>query len=185
MLKVQKILFVPLAITLSLSLLAGTAEFAFAAIPINLIPAPIKCSISTWNTSQGISGGCTCYVAERFAAMGLAIPNWNDAGQWWSKASNSSTSNGWKTDRNQPRQPSIAAFDYGHVAYVASVSWVRNEQQIEVYKVVAMQRDFPRVQNGDNSVRTSSWEARRDTSTGVWETRREGDANGLQGYIYR
>ena len=73
----------------------------------------------------------------------------------------------------------------------------------ETYEVTALQRDYTRIVKNDNKVRTSKWKATfvyyywRDSKTNqpifhqqlplpgsAWNTPRNTDASGLQGYIY-
>lgn len=213
--------------------------FLFGALPSSSTSAaPLalpQCSISKWNPG-GISGGCTCYVAERVKAAGRDIPWGGNAGSWWAN------SNGkWVRKTDEPRPGAIAAFSYGHVSYVDSVksqsksqpakvktqtyftyyqpfpviapriqfkvAAVATQYQItETYKVNASQRDYTRILKNDNSIRYSSWEAKKISyywskdpryplaywslslvpplPQDKWSTPRAGGANGLQGYIY-
>lgn len=73
-----------------------------------------RCPIAQWNTAAGVSGGCTCHVAQR---IGVPIPWSGNAGEWWAKAT-------WPKSSDEPRVGSIAAFAYGHVSYIERVALV-------------------------------------------------------------
>jgi hypothetical protein len=177
----HRTLFALAFIVLTTLFLAGTPSMADA----GSLP---KCTIATWNTLTGESGGCTCYVAEKiYAARRVYVPNWTDAGNWYARAT-------WSKNPNEPRTGAIAAYG-NHVAYVDSVTktgtkqtGIRTEQAIagykkqwdwkkfryvdvpvykairvymvtETYRVAVSQRDYPRILRGDNSVRKTSWTA--------------------------
>jgi surface antigen len=138
-----------------------------------------KCSISTWQVpynGQMVSGGCTCHVAERVKAVtGKLVPNWHNAGSWWSNST-------WPKNTDTPKVGAIAAFGSGHVAYVESLTKASESTAVKVktatytlnwikytatlykttytYKVKLSQKDFSRIKKGDNSVRTSYLESK-------------------------
>lgn len=109
---------------------------SFVGAPVFAAPMALpQCSIKAWNPG-GVSGGCTCYVAEKVkAATGRDIP-WagkgiGDAGRWWGNAAT------YKMARNEhePRKGAIVAFSYGsygHVAYVDSVVKISQNQPVKV-----------------------------------------------------
>jgi len=166
--------------------------FLFSTLPVSATAAaPLAlpvCSISNWNYN-GISGGCTCYVAERvLAATGKAIPWGGNASAWWANSSGR-----WNRNTDEPRKGAIAAFSYGHVSYVDSVvlknsqtakiktqpyvtysvpfpviaPWIKftvtatatQYEVTETYTVNAKQRDYSRIVKNDNTVRDSNWQA--------------------------
>ena len=166
--------------------------FLFSTLPVSATAAaPLAlpvCSISNWNYN-GISGGCTCYVAERvLAATGKAIPWGGNASAWWANSSGR-----WNRNTDEPRKGAIAVFSYGHVSYVDSVvlknsqtakiktqpyvtysvpfpviaPWIKftvtatatQYEVTETYTVNAKQRDYSRIVKNDNTVRDSNWQA--------------------------
>jgi hypothetical protein len=160
--------------------------FLFSALPVsptNAAPLALPvCSIPNWNYN-GISGGCTCYVAERVkSATGKSIPWGGDASAWWANASGK-----WTRSADEPRVGAIAAFSYGHVAYVDSVNKISTSQPVmvrtqpyttylafpfikrvatatlysvtETYTVKVSQKDYNRILKNDNTIRYSEWKA--------------------------
>lgn len=172
------------------------------ALPATAREPTTRCSIARWNTpveqADGtyklVSGGCTCYVAEK---VGRSIPWDGDAEYWYRNTT-------WSKNPTEPRAGAIAAFASGHVAYVDSVTLVKTESVtltpnaravFETYRVTVSQRDFYADELG---VFTSSWQARKmylvvngKANTPAWQTV-PGSASGLrsnlarlQGYIYQ
>lgn len=113
-----KLLVPVFALLVFAALFVGSATIASAADP--------RCAVGgdynrgarwNWEVTKGkfISGGCTCYVANKvWSLRRVEVPNWGSAGSWYANAN-------WRKDPNKPQANAIAAFS-GHVAWVDSVS---------------------------------------------------------------
>src|SRR5581483_9942449 len=185
-----------------LVVLAAPALSLLLVAPVAAREPVARCSIAKWNTAaeqadgtlKMVSGGCTCYVAER---IGRPIPWDGDAEYWYSNPT-------WPKRPTEPRAGAIAAFASGHVAYVESVTLEKTDRMqltpnawaiFETYRVTVAQRDYYADELG---VFRSSWQARKmymlvngKATTPAWQTV-PGSAVGLrsnlarlQGYIYR
>jgi hypothetical protein len=178
-----------------LASLVVALTFAMALLPGTSAAAATACSVSKWNVNIGtsrnpiwVSGGCTCYVAEK---IGKNIPWRGDAGDWYRNST-------WSKNTDEPRANAIAAFT-GHVAWIDSVRLINSKdtnvrQQtvqtgtldyltwktwyfvwvtepvyltittktvVETYEVNVSQRDYLRSLAGNNSIRYTNWTATR------------------------
>lgn len=185
----------------ALPLLGVTLLALFLTAPVDARVPTARCPIAKWNTlveqADGtyklVSGGCTCYVAEK---VGRPIPWWGDAEDWYGNTT-------WQKHPTEPRAGAIAAFASGHVAYVESVSLLKTEVMqltptarviFETYRVTVSQRDFYADELG---VFQSSWQARKmylvvkgKAGAPAWQTvpmsatGLRSNLARLQGYIY-
>lgn len=162
-------------ITIALFLSTMPVGSVFAA-SLQALPT---CSIPKWQVKYNgvnVSGGCTCHVAERVkSATGKDIPWKGNAGAWWDNST-------WTKNTDEPRKGAIAAFSYGHVAYVESVVYKNKNTPTEIqtmnytrdfvkyratlykvtetYTVLLSHKDYSRIIQGDNSVRFTTFESK-------------------------
>lgn len=142
----------PLARMVLATCLVVVLASLFVAVPADA-RTPVRgetCRIAKWN-ANGVSGGCTCWVASN---IGVDIPWSGNAGQWWANAAGYSS---WTRSSDEPRVNSIAAWNFGHVGLVSSVAktgesrtTIRTEQaqvgsRTETY--ISGYRDEWRIQN--------------------------------------
>lgn len=117
------------------SSLTALAALSTVASPALASPYTTPCSIAKWNYKDAqarmVSGGCTCHVAER---VGRDIPWSGNAGQWWANAT-------WQKNEQEPRASSIAAFSYGHVAFVEGVSLDKRDVATKTEQILSGYRD--------------------------------------------
>ena len=115
--KIIKPLVFVCALLFFIALFFGSATPANAADPRCAVGGDYNKGIrwDVYYNGKLISGGCTCYVANKvWSLRRVEVPNWGSAGSWYGNAT-------WRKGPNKPQANAIAVFS-GHVAWVDRVS---------------------------------------------------------------